>query len=273
MSYKSILVNLDIDGPVVPLIKFAVDLASRFKAQLVGFSAADAPLPIAVPESGAIAAEVWERQRQDIERRFGELNREVEKLAGNSVEVEWRDSLDSPTRSLAVMARLADLIVTGSARGASTGDIYRAVDPGSVVLQTGRPVLVAANGAQHAPGKKAVVAWKDTREARRAVADAVPLLSLTKEVVVVTAERELNRWVKAGVADVVSYLACHGIKARSELIETSDESGRLVEFVTSAGADLVVSGAYGHSRMREWVFGGVTRSLLDQAGLNRFMAG
>ncbi len=271
MNYKSILVNLDIDGPIVPLIKLAVDLATRFEARLIGFSAADSPLPVAVPESGAIAVEVWERQRKDIEQRFKELRAEVERLAKGSVQVEWREVLDSPTRSLAKMARLADIIVTGSTRGASTGDIYRAVDPGSVVLQTGRPVLVAADGAQRMPAKKAVVAWKDTREARRAVVDAVPLFSLAEEVIVVTIDREPDEGIREGVADVAAFLACHGVKARKEIIETKDESGTLVEFVTSTHADLVVSGAYGHSRVREWVLGGVTRSLLDHVGVNRFM--
>jgi nucleotide-binding universal stress UspA family protein len=272
MSYKSILVNLDIDGPVASLVRLAIDLAARFNARLIGFAAADAPLPIAVPESGAIAVEAWERQRKDIERRFAELRAETERLAAGSVEAEWRDALDSPTRALAKAASLADLIVTGATRGASTGDIYRAADPGSVVLQTGRPVLVAAGGAERVTAKKAVVAWKDTRESRRAVADAVPLLRLAEEVTVVTVDREPDQSAKAGVVDVASFLARHGIRARTEVIKAKDEGEKLVGFITSSHADLIVSGAYGHSRVREWVLGGVTRSLLDEVRLNRFMA-
>jgi nucleotide-binding universal stress UspA family protein len=270
MSYKSVLVNLDIDGPVVPLMRFAVDLAARFKARLIGFSAADAPMPVAVPESGLIAAEVWDRQRKDIEQQFKRLHAEMERLAKG--QVEWREVLDSPTRSLAKMARLADIIVTGSTQGASTGDIYRAVDPGSVVLQSGRPVLIAPSAANGLLAKKVVVAWKDTREARRAVVDAVPLLSSAEEVIVVTVDREPDDWTRQGVKDVVAFLSYHGIKARTEVVAARDESEKLLELITSNHADLIVSGAYGHSRVREWVLGGVTRSLLNHTGLTRFMA-
>ena len=272
MSYKSILVNLDIDGPVSPLLKLAIDLAGRFKARLIGFSAADAPLPVAVPDSGAIAADIWERQRKDIESRFQEIRAEMEKLATNSVQVDWRCVLDSPTRALTKIARMADIIVTASAQGVSTGDVYRAVDPGSAVLQTGRPILVAASGAERLPAKRIVVAWKDAREARRAIADAVPLLSLADEVIIVSVDREPDNILKEGVADTAAFLAGHGIKVRTEIIVAKDERSKLVDFISDVNADVIVSGAYGHSRVREWAFGGVTRSLLDQTGLSRFMA-
>jgi nucleotide-binding universal stress UspA family protein len=273
MSYKSILVNLDIDGPIIPLVKLATDLASRFDARLVGFCAADAPFPTALaPEGGAIAVEVWQDQKDEIDRRFKELHAHFDNLAAGSVKSEWREVMGNPTRSLASAARLADLIITGAAQGASTGDSYRAVDPGSVAIQAGRPVLVAAGGAERMLAQKAVVAWKDTREARRAVADAVPLLSLADEVVVATVTSESDDWIQEGVDDIVAFLAAHGIKARSEVVTAKDDIGALTEFVTSLGADLVVSGAYGHSRIREWALGGVTRSLLDDVRLSRFMS-
>jgi len=73
-------------------------------------------------------------------------------------------------------------------------------------------------------------------------------------------------------ADVASFLAAHGIKARTEILKSDEEGNRLIDFLASVKADLVVSGAYGHSRLREWVFGGVTRSLLDEVWLNRMMS-
>ena len=271
MSYKSILVNLDVDGPVVPLLKLAVDLAARFEARLIGFSAADARLPIIGPENGAIAAEVWAQERDDIDRRLKELHAEFDSVAASSPDAEWRQMTGDPTRSLATAARLADLVVTAARNGASTGDAYRFADPGSLVLQAGRPVLVAAEGAAHLPAKKVVIAWKDAREARRAVADAVPLLLSADEVTVVTVDSDA-REDRAGVADVAAFLLRHGIKVRTEAVTAKDEMARLGEFISACQADLVVSGAFGHSRLREWVFGGVTRSLLDETGLNRFMA-
>jgi nucleotide-binding universal stress UspA family protein len=78
--------------------------------------------------------------------------------------------------------------------------------------------------------------------------------------------------ISAGIEDVATFLATHGITARTEVLKADDESNRLIDFLSSANADLIVSGAYGHSRIREWVFGGVTRSLLDDVRICRFMS-
>jgi nucleotide-binding universal stress UspA family protein len=272
MGYKSILVNLDIDGPVVPVVKAAADLSGRLGARLIGFCAADAPIPMAGPQSSALAAEAWMQMREDIQSRFKILRGKFEALVDGTVETGWRDTLDNPTRALAYEARTADLIVMGAVEGAATGDAYRRADPGSIALQAGRPLLVVARDAEHVPAKNVVVAWKDTREARRAVADAIPLLKSADKVTVVAVVPEVDQWVRVSLADVVAFLATHGIKATPELIEGTDEHLTLFRSLDNSGADLIVSGAYGHSRLREWAFGGVTRSLLDETALNRFMS-
>jgi nucleotide-binding universal stress UspA family protein len=272
MSYKSILVNLDIDGPVVPVVKVAIGLAARMEARLIGFCAADAPIPLSGPESSGLAAEVWMQMREDIQSRFKVLRGKFETLVAGTVENGWRDALDNPTHALAYESRAADLIVMGAVEGAATGDAYRRADPGSIALQAGRPLLVVARGAEQMPMKNVVVAWKDTREARRAVADAIPLLKLADKVTVMAVVPEIDQWVRTGLADVVAFLGTHGVKAHPELVEGTDEHLTLFRSLDNSGADLVVSGAYGHSRLREWAFGGVTRSLLDETGLNRFMS-
>lgn len=272
MSYKSILLNVDLDSPIGPAVNLAVDLAKHFKARLVGFCAADAPLPVTMaPEGAAIAAEVWQQMRDDIQQRFKDLHAEFDGLVAGSVATEWRDALGNPSHALVATSRIADLIVTGAPQGASTGDSYRAVDPGNLALRAGRPLLIASGNAQ-APTGRIVVAWKDTREARRAVADAVPLMAMATEVVVVTVASEPDHETSAGIKDVATFLAGHGVTARTEVLKSEDESARLADFLSAAGADLIVSGAYGHSRIREWVFGGVTRSLLDDIRLCRFMS-
>ncbi|MDX8535597.1 universal stress protein [Mesorhizobium sp. VK25A] len=274
MSYKSILLNLNIDGSIEPLTRIGVNLAKRFDARLIGFCAADAPLPVTMaPEGAAIAAEIWEQSRDEIRRRLSDLNGAFGDLVAGAVETDWHGAIENPDHALARGARRADLVVTSAPKGASTGDSYRTVDPGSLVLRAGRPVLVAADGAADLPARRIVVAWKDTREARRAVADAVPLMAMADEVTIVAVDRNPDDWIRDGVDDVASLLAGHGIKARTEVIKTDDdESNCLVDFFTSVSAELVVSGAYGHSRLREWVFGGVTRSLLDEVWLNRLMS-
>ncbi|TSE12706.1 universal stress protein [Mesorhizobium intechi] len=273
MSYKSILLNVGIDGPIAPVTKIAIDLARRSEARLIGFCAADAPLPVTMaPEGAAIAAEVWQQLRDDIKKRFEDLHVEFDRLVGGSVASEWRNALDNPNQALVAASRGADLIITGAPEGVSSGDTYRTVDPGSLVLRAGRPLLIVAGGAGHVPTGRIVVAWKDTREARRSVADAVPLMAMADDVIVVTIDTEPDDQTTAGIKDVATFLARHGITARTEVLKADDESDKLIDFLSSAKADLVVSGAYGHSRIREWVFGGVTRSLLDGVQLCRFMS-
>ena len=224
--------NLDIDGLVVPLLKLAVDLAARFEARLIGFSAADARLPIVGPEGGAVAAEVWAQEREDIDRRLKQLYADL--TAWRRVPPMWNGDKWPAIRPARWPKRRDFLIVTAARNGASTGDAYRFADPGSLVLQAGRPVLVTADGAAHLPAKKVVIAWKDAREARRAVADAVPLLLSADEVTVVTVDREAREdW--AGVADVAAFLLRHGIKARTEVVTAKDEVARLGEFITALG--------------------------------------
>lgn len=274
MSYRSILLNLGIDGPIEPLTRVGIDLARRFDAKLIGFCAADAPLPVPMaPEGAAISAEIWEQSRDEIRQRLNDRHSKFDRLVVGTVKSEWRDTVENPDHALARASLLADLVVTGASLGASTGDGYRMADPGSLVLRVGRPVLVAARGAASLPFGRVVVAWKDTREARRAVADAVPLMAMANEVIVVAVDPNPGDWIGDGVKDVASFLAGHGIKARTQVIRTDDDEGsRLIDFLASVKAELVVSGAYGHSRVREWVFGGLTRSLLDEVWLNRLMS-
>ncbi len=272
MSYKSILVNIDIDGPIAPIVKAAIHFARRHKAKLIGHCAADAPMIMAGPEGGALAAEAWRLMRDDITKKFGEVHAEFDRLTAGAVKAEWRANLSSPTPGLVEASRSADLIIMAASKGVATGDSYRLADPAGVVLRAGRPVFVVGDKIERIRTKKVVVAWKDTREARRAVADAVPLLFEAEEVIVVSVAAEADQWIQEGLNDVIAFLAAHGVKAASNLIDSPDDHIELFNFIDASNADLVVSGAYGHSRLREWVFGGVTRSLLDESRLNRFMS-
>ena len=273
MTYKSILVGIDIDAPGNSIIALATELAKRFDARLIGASAADVAPPIVTPDGIVLGAEIMQSQRDDIESRLNGLRRKFETLAGATVDIEWRGS-DRRVRRGCCWKRHAPPISWSPHRPKAhrAAILYRSIDLGSLALNAGRPLLVAASGAEHLPASRVLVAWKDTREARRAVADAVPLMAGAREVVVATVDREADILVREGIADVVAFLARHGITARSEVIAGKDDAKGLAELARSMSADLVVSGAYGHSRLREWVFGGVTRSLLDEGRLNRFMS-
>ena len=271
MSYRTILVNLNIDGPVAPLMDFAIDLATRFNSHLVGFSAADIALPITAPEA-MIGGDAMRLQREEIEQRIKKIRREFESHSGTNVSREWRDGVANPTRLLIEMSRVADLIVTGCEDDFTLGQPERFINLGNLMLQAGRPVLVAAKGARRIFNNTALVAWKDTREARRAVVDALPLLCQANDIVVVTVDRGADIVTKESIDDVCAFLRRHGVTARREIIEDKHESESLLRFAKQIGAELVISGAYGHSRVRELVFGGVTRSLLAEDGFSRFLS-
>ncbi|MER9654793.1 universal stress protein [Mesorhizobium sp. M0152] len=268
MSYKSIIVNLAVDAPPTAMVKLGIELAERFGARLIGLAAADVPPLVATGDGMAYEGEIMQIQRTEIEKRLAELRAEFERLVPASISGEWGQAVCSPTRFLSVSARAADLIVTGEA-----GDnVFRTVDIGSLALGAGRPVLIAASNVEHVMAKTVLVAWKDTREARRAIADALPFLATAKEVVVATIDTDRDESVRDSLADVAVFLEHHGIKARTELIVGEADGDRLLTFARSIHADLIVSGAYGHSRLREWAFGGVTRTLIDGSSINRFMS-
>ncbi|RWB36081.1 universal stress protein [Mesorhizobium sp.] len=269
MSYKSIIVNLAVDAPPAPMVKLGVELAERFGAYLIGLAAADVPPLVATGDGMAYEGEIMQIQRTEIEKRLAELRAEFERLVPASITSEWGQAVCSPTRFLGVSACAADLIVTGSEEGEN---VYRAVDIGSLALGAGRPVLVAASNIEHVMAKTVLVAWKDTREARRAMADALPFLAKANEVVIVTIDSDCDDNIRDSLADVAVYLEHHGITARTELIRGEADGDRLLTFARSIHADLIVSGAYGHSRLREWAFGGVTRTLIEESSINRLMS-
>ncbi|MFD2055413.1 universal stress protein [Mesorhizobium calcicola] len=269
MSYKSIIVNLAVDAPPAPMVKLGVELAERFGACLIGLAAADVPPLVATGDGMVYEGEIMQIQRTEIEKRLAELRAEFERLVPASIFSEWGQAVCSPTRFLSVSARAADLIVTGSETG---GNVFRAVDVGSLALGAGRPVLVAASNTEHVMAKTVLVAWKDAREARRAMADALPFLAKANEVVVAKIDTDRDEGIRDSLADVAVFLEHHGIMARTELIAGEADGDRLLTFARSIHADLIVSGAYGHSRLREWAFGGVTRTLIHESGINRFMS-
>ena len=138
------------------------------------------------------------------------------------------------------------------------------VDAGSLVMDAGRPVLFVPPKVDYLAAKCIVIGWKDSREARRAVWDSLPLLKTAKDVLVVSVDEDND-----GAKDVVNHLACHGVAASNlgRPVSAAGIADDLVGIAQQQGADLIVCGAYGHSRAREWILGGVTHDLLDHAPL------
>lgn len=274
MSYKSIMVQLDIDEPVKPRIAFAWALATHFDADLIAFCACQPQRVMAAADGAIVEGVLIRRQVEEIEARFKEMRDELREATQDSGRVSWRAFAEPPTQSLLTHARAADLIVTGPVQDDYFRNTYRTIDPGEIILAAGRPILFANGRQTPMTAERVLVSWKDTREARRAVADAMPFLKGAKEVLVATVEEREADEARGSLADVVGFLGRQGVKARSEVLFPPDrEIGlALSSAAFELGADLIVSGGYGHSRLREQIFGGVTRTLLHDGSLNRLVS-
>ncbi len=269
MSYATLMVHLELGHPNTALLGIARNLANRLHASVVGIAACQ-PMRL-IYNDGYVPAEIIEQDRQEIDDEIKAAEAEFHAALDASVgKVEWRSAVTHRSLSdyLARQARCADLVITGVDRNASLFDSSRHVDMGDFVMQAGRPCLIVPAGTDRLALDHIVVGWKDTGETRRAICDALPLLQVARRVTVVeiAAEQDLAA-AKADLQDVVGWLKRHGIEATALVSPaTGDDAGKLSAIVEEQGGDLLVAGAYGHSRVREWALGGVTRDLLLRAG-------
>jgi nucleotide-binding universal stress UspA family protein len=262
MTYTTLLVYADVADEVDAAVRVAAGLADRFNATLIGLSALEVR-PQFVSE-GVVLTEVVQADIKGIRARLADKGVWFRSVAGaDRRKLEWRAMLDFPTDALAREARCADLVVIRRAIGSS--DPYNALDPGGAILKAGRPVLVVADGVDALRGERVVVGWKDRREARRALQDALPFLQDAKRVTIAEiCNRGEEDAARDHMDDVARYLGRHRISGSPCVIMHQNGSGAaaLIKLAQEEGADLLVTGAYGHSRLGEWIFGGVTRDLL-----------
>jgi len=273
MLYSVIMVHLDIDDPSSSRLQLALQLSEAFEAELVGFCACNILTAATIEGDGSFQAQFLAQQTDDIKRRLDDVRNLFEDVTGDSVRTAWRGILGDPTAQLAKHARAADLIVSGFTEQSSEASSLRAVDTGSLILSSGRPVLLVGTGKSSIAVDRVLVAWKDTREARRAVIDALPFLTLASDVLVAAVDTGNHEDTSESLTDVLRFLMKHGVKVRTELLSNSRHVGEtLLETATAMQADLLVAGGFGHSRLREWVFGGVTRTLIAENSVHRFLS-
>jgi nucleotide-binding universal stress UspA family protein len=267
MSFPTLMVYLVPGGTNDPLLRFAADLAGRFRATRVIGIAACQPLQVYGEAAMYVPGNVIAQDRADIEKQMTEAEGRFRAvLDGKAAKLDWRSSVGHTLLAEYVSRemRAADLLVAAPDRDVSMLLETRKVDVADVVLRAGRPVLVVPPETSSLDLKSVVVAWKESREARRALADALPLLGQAERttVVEVAADDELPA-ARSRLDDVVAWLGQHGIAASSRAVAAiGDDATRLATIAEDVGAGLVIGGAYGHNRLREWVLGGVTRDLL-----------
>jgi len=274
MSYKTILVHIDAGERWRARLDIAVQLVQRFDAHLVGlFALSSVRFPgYALPEAGAALTEA----EKMAEALGAEVRAEFERQANVAglTNAEWRASLEDAAEIVPLHARYADLVVIGQAdpdhpSGMEAGFAHR------VVLAAGRPVLVMPYaGRFNAIGKHVLVAWNAGREAARAVTDSLPLLQAADKVTVVSVNPKAALHGEQPGANIALYLARHGVRAEVSNVLGSeiDAGNQLLSHAADLSADLIVMGAYGHSRFSEMVLGGATRTLLGSMTVPVVMA-
>ena len=269
MTYTTLMAHLELGRSNADLLRVAGDLAERFEAGVIGIAMCQ-PMQIIYSE-GYIPGEIIDQDREQCGKEIAAAEAEFREALPTRVS-GWRASVTPLPLAdyLAGEARAADLIITGVDHNASLFDNSRHVNIGDVVMQAGRPILVvpAAASASWLSFDRVLVGWKDTRETRRAISDALPFLKHAAQVTIVEIadEQELEA-ARGRLGDVVLWLGRHGVVAEPIATpSTHDDAHRLHALALEHKAGLIVAGAYGHSRVREWVLGGVTRDLLLRAG-------
>ena len=263
-TYKTILVHAEPGLAATHRVETAARLARDLDARLIGLGAETyEPLDVAAPDGTYFVAEVIAAQAEQVAKNLAAAEAAFRRDAAGA-SLDWRSVQDYPSRALVQAARTCDLIVM-SPRG-SRGPT-QAADPADVVMGAGRPVLIVPEGRHHLRATSVVVAWKDTRECRRALDDAMPLLQRAEDVIVhaVCKTDEADR-MAFETDDVVTNLKRHGVSARALVTSVAPEgvTGEIERVAQLNNADLIVCGAYGHSRLREWAFGGVTDDLIHR---------
>jgi nucleotide-binding universal stress UspA family protein len=165
-------------------------------------------------------------------------------------------------------SRYHDLIVMARVAELSAERLH------NIVMQSGRPVLIAPTKPAGEIGERVMIAWKDGPEAAKAAAAAVPILAHAKHVTIVSVSENGSDEDKESVECLAAYLRWHGIRAQAETAKSPviSISKKLEEIALGLDADLLIMGAYGHSRMREFIFGGVTGDLLSACAIPVLMA-
>ena len=266
MSFKTLLVHVEAEPASDPRLDLAIDLANQFDAKLIGVGVdIDDPLASysAAYEAGPLIVAQIEAVQADLKQAEVKFRRAVTGLRHGS---DWRVAMRFPVSGIAAEACAADLVITS--RGAAAVH-DRAAWPGGLILQAGRPVLVAPPETAEIKASRVLVAWRDTREARRAVADAMPFLRRASKVYLVEIcdNKAALPAATARLEDVAGYLVRHGITAiaSAHIAERGAEAAaQFLDIAELEKVDLMVAGAFGHSRFQEWVFGGFTRALLEQ---------
>ena len=288
MSIKTILVPLSDTRTAEAPLKAALKVAHLFDAHLEALHVRTDPNRAMVDYGNeAMSSQVVEQMRQAIEERTKEHAAGVRKLFDDEcaksgvtivevgpgtggVSASWREETGDENRWIERRGRFADVTVMG--RLSKDRDVPSAEALETAILATGRPILLAPPEEPDSIGKRVAIAWNGSAEAARATGLAMPFLKAADAVSVLSVTEESN-WAYSP-EDLAAYLAWHGVDAKARSIPANGGStgALLLTEAVAEGADLLVMGAYTHSRLREMFLGGVTKYVLNTTGPAVLMA-
>lgn len=270
MSYKTVLAYLPTVERAKRVLDVAIPIADRADAHLIGVHVIPDVMAFYGITAGQFPVDLIEQQRQQLADEGENVRKEFERRGGQAkAKTEWRSAVAAQTDTIQKfidMSMCADLIVTDQGSNAMSGD---GTDVAArIVLGTSRPVLVVpAAGKFGDVGKRPMIAWNGEKEAARAAFDAIPLMQdaeLARILAIDPATGKGQDMVAMG-DEMAICLSRHGIKAEVMTsvggeVAVGDE---LLNRVSDFDCDLLVMGCYGHSRLREMVFGGASKNILD----------
>lgn len=269
MSYKSILVHLDTSVHAQPRLEIALQLAHRFHARLTALYSTYVPPRHAFFVMAGTVDYYAEHERQRHERA-GALERQFHaELSRAKVEGQWIATDGYANDVVPPYARLADLIVLGQTDPTDPEAFVAEQFVEHIVLSAGRPVLLIPSAGSFAPpGRHVLIAWDGSREATRAIHDALPFLAHAAGVTLLSvhSSRDYSPVDRIPGADIALTLARHDVKIDVRELSVEDDTpvgDALLSQASELGCDMIVMGAYAHSRLHEVVLGGATRTILQ----------
>lgn len=261
---RDLLVHVDASQAGRRRVQFAADLAVRTGARLSGIHVtppAEVP-PLYKPSLvEMVAADLSSKLALDAHAAAKVFSEEA---AGRVAEVCWFEAEGDVAQGISNRARYADLVILGQYEWQGSPETHPLPIAHSVVLRCGRPVLVVPAVAQQSLLARIVVAWDGSREAVRAVHDALPLLRLSQSVKIVTMISPSEEGNEVDAESLLAHLAKHGIEIGTDVLQirTVEEHDSLRKQIEQGHYDLLVMGGYSHPMWLEFIFGGVTQSVL-----------
>ncbi len=267
MSYKTILVHVDDTSRSQERIRLAAEMAMREEAHLLGV--ADTGVSRFIYQDGNINGvdpsllSHLEYLRERAVQNVADFKKQVESFGVHSFGADITQ--DDALGGIGLRARYCDLVYVGQTNPEESSPAVMDDFPEYMILNSGRPVIVVPYAGEFSnPGKRPLVAWDGSRAATRAITDAIPLLKRAELVHVVIINPKNDTHGEQPGADIAAYLARHGIKLEISVHRTKlDVGNALLSLAADLNSDMLVMGGYGHSRFKEMIMGGATRTILE----------